>query len=115
MGEQKEIFKLNKRGWLLWGAIATNNPGLNFTLELSTKDEKYSGKTDISTPYAAGLTSASGGWWVSKYDASNSIYSLTFSPFFPWPFNQTCSLTVENKTTSAGTVTRVSLIVIELK
>jgi hypothetical protein len=115
VGEEKQIFSLDKKGWLLWGAISSNNPNIAFTLELSTKDGKYAGKTDTTTPYVAGLTVPNGAWWVSKYDAVNSIYTITFSPYFPWPFNQTCKLSVENKTSSAGTVSRVSLIVIELK
>lgn len=115
IGEEKTVFKLDKKGWLIWGAISCNNPSLEFTLELSTKDEKYSGKTDTTTPYAAGLTVPNGAWWVSKFDAVNSVYTITFSPYFPWPFNQTCRLSVANPSSSPGTVTRVSLIVIELK
>jgi hypothetical protein len=115
VGEEKQVFKLESKGWLIWGAVSCNNPGLTFTLELSTKDEKYAGKTDVSSPYAAGLVVPNGGWWVSKFDVSNSIYTITFSPYFPWPFNQTCRLDVENKTKLPGTVSRVSLIIIELK
>lgn len=115
VGEEKQIFKLDSKGWLIWAAISCNNPGLAFTLELSTKDLKYSGKTDVSTPYAAGLTVPNGAWWVSKFDLVNSIYTITFSPYFPWPFNQICRLSVENKTSLAGTVTRANFTVIELK
>jgi hypothetical protein len=115
IGEEKQIFKLDKKGWLIWGAVSCNNPGLVFTLELSSKEEKYAGKTDISSPYACGLTVPNGGWWVSKFDIANGVYTVTFSPYFPWPFNQAAGLSVENKTSSAGTVSRVSLIVIELK
>ena len=115
VGEKKEVFRLNSKGWLLWAAVSCNNPGLTFTLELSTKEEKYSGATNITVPYAAGLTTPNGAWWVSKYDAVNSIYTITFSPYFGWPFNQVCSLTVENKTTSVAIVTRANFTIIELK
>lgn len=115
IGEVKEIFKLDSRGWLIWAAVSCDNPGLTFTLELSTKDERYSGKTDVTTPYAAGLTTPGGAWFCSKYDSVNSIYTITFSPNFPWPFSQTCRLSVENKTSSAGIVTRANFTIIELK
>ena len=115
IGDEKQIFKLNKKGWLIWGAVSCNNPSLAFTLELSTESEKYRGKTDVAVPYACGLTTPNGAWWVSKFDVGNSIYTITFSPYFPWPFNQTCSLSVENKTATAAIISRVSLIVIELK
>jgi len=115
VGKDKEIFKLDSKGWLIWAAVSCDNPGLVFTLELSAIGEKYSGKTDITVPYAAGLTTPNGAWWCSKYDTVNSIYTITFSPYFPWPFSQTCRLSVANPSSSAGIVTRANFTIIELK
>jgi hypothetical protein len=91
----------NERGWFLWALSAFSNPRATIRV---TYDDYYSSNTSPFELFSGGLlTSNSSGFWCGTYSIPLSLYTIFFTPNYPWPFNH--SLLIEIEPPPGGTVT----------
>lgn len=90
-----------EKGWFLWALAAFSNPNAAIRV---TYDGTYSANITPSELFASGLLMANaGGFWVGTYSIPLSLYTIFFTPNYPWPFAK--SLLIEIEPPSGQTVT----------
>jgi hypothetical protein len=113
-GATKNLCNIRKHGYITWGGITFNNPLLDCTVELESESELYSHTFNAVALIFAGLVVPTMGWWCSRNDPINGVYSAAFSSNFPgWAFYRRLAISLTNNTVVPITVFRASLIAIE--
>jgi hypothetical protein len=114
-GIARSLCNLRKHGYVLWGGITFNNPLLDCTVELESGTELYSNTFNATALIFAGLIAPTiSGWWVSRNDPINGVYSAAFTPNFPgWAFYRRLSISLQNNVAVPIQVFRASLLCIE--
>lgn len=115
VNETKMLINMNKSGWVVYGGVTLNNPGVSAVIEMETKTDKYRHSFTTNELYAAGLTSPQPtSWWNSAYVVLASLYSVQLTPSMWWPFNKGFKFSVENKTATAATILRAVVLCVEM-
>jgi len=113
-GTNRTLCNLRKRGLALFSGVTCNNPLLDCTVELESESELYSTTFNMTALIFAGLTlPSSSGWWCSRNDPVNFIWSVAFAPSWPWPFYRRLSVIIANNIAVPITIFRASLLSIE--
>ena len=113
-GEHRVIIDLRRHGWVIWGFVAHNNPGMSCTIELETGTENYINSFTTDDLFNLGFVQAQpNAWWISLYNNILNAYAVTFTPAEWWPFYRRLKVTLENKTNTPATIARASILCVE--
>ncbi len=116
-GATKKLCDIRKPGSIVWSGITFNNPLLNCLIELESESELYSNTFNAAALIFAGLTVPTvAGWWMSRVDFINGVFSACFTPPYPgWAFNHRLSISLVNNAVPAVPIIifRAALICIE--
>lgn len=113
-GQSRDFVDLRKHGWCLWAGVTMSNPNLSCVVKLESASEEYSNSFTCNDLMAANIVlPAASGWWVSRYDLINNVYSVLFSPSQWWPFYRRINVVLTNSTVAPITVFRAALLAIE--
>lgn len=114
-GATRTLCDLRKHGYVLWGGVTFNNPLLDCTVDLESGTELYSNTFNATALIFAGFIAPTiSGWWMSRVDPINGVYSAAFTPNFPgWAFYRRLSISLRNNTAVPIQVFRASLLCIE--
>ena len=113
-GESRIIMDLRRHGWVLSAAVAHNNPDMSCTIELETGTENYIESFTTNDLFNLGFVQpAPTSWWVSIYNTILNAYVVAFTPATWWPFYRRIKVTLENKTSTPVTISRVAVLCIE--
>jgi len=94
----------NEKGWFMWALASFNNPQAGIRV---TYDGYYSSNVTPFELFGGGLTTSnSSGFWVGTYSVPLSIYTIFFTPSYPWPYAK--SLLIEIEAPAGGTVTALN-------
>lgn len=115
VNELKVLIDMERPGWIVWGCVTLNNPGVSGIVDIETKTDKYHNSFTTTELYAMGLTNPqSNSWWNSVYNIAASLYAVQFTPAMWWPFYKRFKFSLENKTTTAANVVRTVILCIEM-
>jgi len=113
-GASRTWCDMRKHGLALWAGVTFNNPLLNCTVELESESELYVTTFNATALIFAGLIlPSSSGWWCSRNDPINLVWSVSFAPSTPWPFYRRLAVSLANPTAVPIQVFRASLLAIE--
>jgi len=113
-GATRILADLRKHGLAIWGGVTCNNPLLDCTVELESESELYSTTFNIAALIFAGLLAPTpSGWWCSRNDIINFVFSAAFTPATPWAFYRRIGISLTNNTAVPIQVFRASLLCIE--
>ena len=113
-GEVRAICDLRRHGFVLWGGVIHSNPLLSCTIGLETGTELYQSSFTANDLILANLVAPTpSGWWCSRYDVLNAVFSVMFTPAQWWPFYRRLNVTLTNPTAAPIQVFRASILCIE--
>jgi hypothetical protein len=113
-GETRSICDLRRHGFVLWGGVIHSNPLLSCTIKLETGTEEYENTFSCNDLILANLVAPTpSGWWCSRFDIINGVYSVMFTPAQWWPFYRRLNVILTNNTLVPITVFRASILCIE--
>jgi hypothetical protein len=113
-GETRSICDLRKHGYVVWGGVTHSNPLLSCTIKLETGTEEYANTFTCNDLFLANLVAPTpSGWWVSRYDVLNGVFSVMFTPSQWWPFYRRLNVFLTNPTAAPIQVFRASVLCIE--
>ena len=113
-GTTRPLADLRKHGLVLWAGVTASNPLLDCTVELESESEVYSTTFNMTALIFAGLLAPTpSGWWCSRNDPVNGVFSVMFTPSWPWPFYRRINVLMANNIAVPIQVFRASLLCIE--
>jgi len=111
-GQEVEIYKDVGRGLWFSGIVQSNVANVSIAWNIDGTDVG----TNIQTIYNLGLTSPNNFYfYITKYDTTNNIYAMAWSPSLPVAFKQFCKVTLKNESTSDATITFLGYFVKVIK